>query len=107
VALLPAWARDGLPQQGADGKTAQEMLRHANPRITLGIYQQAVSAEKRAAQNRVCDVLSDEGCSIEPFSTLGKGSKEEVCATNSRKSVVYGGDDGARTRDLCRDRAAL
>jgi integrase len=40
-----------LRQQGVDLKTAQELLRHANSRITLEIYQQAVSEEKRAAQN--------------------------------------------------------
>jgi integrase len=40
-----------LRQQGVDIKTAQELLRHANSRITLEIYQQAVSAEKRVAQN--------------------------------------------------------
>jgi len=42
-----------LRQNGIDIKTAQELLRHANPRITMGIYQQAVSEEKMVAQNRV------------------------------------------------------
>src|SRR5215469_7096142 len=42
-----------LRQYGIDIKTAQELLRHANPTITMGIYQQAVSEEKRLAQNRV------------------------------------------------------
>jgi integrase len=39
-----------LRQTGADVKTAQELLRHANSRITLDIYQQAVPEERRAAQ---------------------------------------------------------
>jgi integrase len=39
-----------LRQQGVDLKTAQELLRHANSRITLEVYQQAVGAEKRVAQ---------------------------------------------------------
>jgi len=30
--------------------------------------------------------------------------KEDVTSINHRLSLVYGGDDGARTRDLCRDR---
>jgi integrase len=34
-----------------DIKVAQEMLRHANPRITMGIYQQTVTDERRAAQD--------------------------------------------------------
>ena len=40
-----------LRQKGVDVKTAQELLRHANSRITLEIYQQSVSEEKRGAQN--------------------------------------------------------
>jgi integrase len=35
-----------LRQHGVDIKTAQELLRHANSRITLEIYQQAVGDEK-------------------------------------------------------------
>jgi hypothetical protein len=33
--------------------------------------------------------------------------KEAIGTTNPLFLKVYGGDDGARTRDLCRDRAAL
>ena len=40
-----------LRQVKADVKTAQEILRHANPRITLEFYQQAVTEEKREAQD--------------------------------------------------------
>ena len=40
-----------LRQQGVDVKTAQELLRHANSRITVDIYQQAVPDERRFAQN--------------------------------------------------------
>jgi integrase len=50
-----------LRQRGIDVKTAQELLRHANPRITMGIYQQAVSAERRAAQDRVVASLIPPG----------------------------------------------
>lgn len=46
-----------LRQQGIDLKTAQELLRHANSRITLEIYQQSVAAEKRDAQNKVMGML--------------------------------------------------
>jgi len=38
-----------LRQLGVDLKTAQELLRHSNARITMELYQQAISAEKRAA----------------------------------------------------------
>jgi hypothetical protein len=33
--------------------------------------------------------------------------KDLIATINHLVSYVYGGDDGARTRDLCRDRAAL
>jgi hypothetical protein len=36
-----------------DVKVAQQILRHANSRITRGFYQQAVTDEKREAQHRV------------------------------------------------------
>jgi integrase len=42
-----------LRRKGVDIKVAQELLRHANPRTTMDIYQQAVSGEKRAAQDLV------------------------------------------------------
>ncbi len=38
-----------LRQHGIDLKIAQELLRHANSRITLDIYQQTVTKERRAA----------------------------------------------------------
>jgi integrase len=49
-----------LRQNGVDIKTAQELLRHANPRITMGIYQQAVTEEKRVAQEKVLQDLLGE-----------------------------------------------
>jgi integrase len=55
-----------LWQQGVDLKTAQELLRHANPRITLEIYQQAVSEEKRAAQNLAVRGLLGGGSTLHP-----------------------------------------
>jgi site-specific recombinase XerC len=42
-----------LKANGEDVKTVQELLRHANSRITLDVYTQAVNSHKRAAQSRV------------------------------------------------------
>ena len=42
---------------GVDIKTAQELLRHANSRITLDLYSQAVSSQKREASARVAEML--------------------------------------------------
>ena len=46
-----------LRQKGVDIKTVQELLRHANSRITLDIYQQALSEEKRVASSLAFDGL--------------------------------------------------
>ena len=57
-------------------KIAQELLRHANSRTTLDIYQQTVTEERRAAQTLV---LSSDRTQKHP-----KGlQKEEV------KTVSY------------------
>ncbi len=37
-----------LKANGEDVKTVQELLRHANSRITLDVYTQAVNSHKRA-----------------------------------------------------------
>jgi hypothetical protein len=38
-------------------KTVQELLRHANSRITLDVYTQAVNSTKRAAQSKVVQMI--------------------------------------------------
>ena len=73
----------------------------------MEIYQQAVSAERRGAQNQVGDRSYSGRGSSEPFGTPRGIMKDLITTINHAFSAVYGGDDGARTRDLCRDRAAL
>jgi integrase len=46
-----------LRSLGVDVKLAQELLRHANSRITMDVYTQAVSAEKREASGRVLQMM--------------------------------------------------
>ena len=46
-----------LRSLGIDVKVAQELLRHANSRITLDLYTQAVSAQKREASGRVIEMM--------------------------------------------------
>ncbi len=46
-----------LRAAGAELKTAQEFLRHANSRITLEIYTPVISAAKREANNKVVEML--------------------------------------------------
>jgi integrase len=50
-----------LRSLGIDVKTAQELLRHANSRITLDIYTQAVSSQKREAIAKVVQMLLPSG----------------------------------------------
>ena len=42
-----------LQSSGASVKTTQELLRHASPTITMGIYAKAVTADKRQAQDAI------------------------------------------------------
>ena len=42
---------------GEDVKTVQELLRHANPHITIQIYSQAVTEAKRAANAKVTSMI--------------------------------------------------
>jgi integrase len=46
-----------LKANGEDVKVVQELLRHANCRITLDIYTQAVTPAKRAAQTKVVEMM--------------------------------------------------
>ena len=67
--------------------------------------QQADGAEiscGSAELSGVCMRLLDASLT----STLGGCMKAAIVAEYRCTSEVYGGDDGARTRDLCRDRMA-
>jgi len=94
-----------LRANGEDVKVVQELLRHANSKITMDVYTQALSPAKREAQGRVASsILPKEGCEccrlIGQFWTVApKTEFRQVTEKN-------GGDDGTRTRGLCRDSAA-
>jgi integrase len=55
-----------LSSLGVNVKTTQELLRHSNPSITMRIYQQAVSEDKRAAQRLAFSALYSEGLQSNP-----------------------------------------
>ena len=58
--------RHTFENKGEDVKTVQELLRHANSRITLDVYTQAVNSNKRAAQSKVVRmIVSNVGQKIE------------------------------------------
>jgi hypothetical protein len=103
---------------------AQELLRHANSRTTLDVYTQAVSSNKRAAQSKVIQMIVP--CVGQNVGT-NVGTKQAGKTHGDRRMIsllclycvqiflsarvpfnrksfrLNGGDDGARTRDLCRD----
>lgn len=55
-----------LKANGENVKTVQDLLRHANSRITLDVYTQAVNSNKRAAQSKVVRIIvSDVGQTAE------------------------------------------
>jgi hypothetical protein len=49
-----------LVANGENVKVIQELMRHASSRSTLEIYSQARSADKRAAQQRVMQMIFPE-----------------------------------------------
>jgi len=46
-----------LRSLGVDVKLAQELLRHANSRVTLDVYTRAVSSQKREASGKVLEMM--------------------------------------------------
>lgn len=46
-----------LHSSGANVKTTQELMRHATPVMTFGLYAQAVTSEKREAQDRIAALI--------------------------------------------------
>jgi hypothetical protein len=85
-----------LRSAGVDLKTAQELLRHANSRITLDVYTRAISADKRSANNKVMDMVIEAGKereernsapSIAPSS--GGSQSAELSAGKRRKSFQH------------------
>jgi len=60
-----------LKANGEDVKTVQELLRHANSRITLEVYTQAVTSQKRAAQSKVVRMM------VPNVGTMGIGEYAE------------------------------
>jgi integrase len=55
---------------GVDIKTAQDLLRHANAKITLDLYTQSVSSQRRDANNRLVELLLPEAVAAQNPSTL-------------------------------------
>ena len=46
-----------LKANGEDVKTVQELLRHANSLVTMNLYAQAITQNKRDAQSRIVTMV--------------------------------------------------
>lgn len=57
------WA-DFLMRNNEDVKVVQELVRHANSRITLDLYAQAGMPEKRLAQSKVVEMVLNRGRAV-------------------------------------------
>jgi hypothetical protein len=53
-----------LTQNNEGVKVVQELLRHANSRITLDLYAQAGMTEKREAQRKVVKMVLKRGAAV-------------------------------------------
>jgi hypothetical protein len=90
---LPARSSDGIASvtlwqltsraSGADLKTAQELLRHANSRITLDVYTRAISETKRDANNKVMEMVLEAGKSKAP--SPAPSQREPLMLEGSKK----------------------
>ena len=49
-----------LKANGEDVKTVQELLRHANSLVTMNLYAQAITQNKRDAQSRIVTMVLDD-----------------------------------------------
>ena len=63
-----------MKANGEDVKTVQEILRHANSRITLDIYTQAVTPAKRRAQGKVLEMILPSAAQIVEIAEQGTGT---------------------------------
>jgi len=93
-----------LTQNNEEVKVVQELLRHANSRITLDLYAQAGMPNKRLAQSKLVRMVLNKGIGT---GLTGPNWTMTQFANSLQVLERIGGDDGTRTRGLCRDRAAF
>ncbi len=76
-----------LRAAGADLKTAQELLRHANSRITLDIYTRAISETKRDANNKVMEMILEAGKPKVSAPSPAPSQREPLLLEGSKKGA--------------------
>jgi len=66
-----------LKGSGEDVKTVQELMRHANSRLTLDVYAQALTQAKRAAHLKVVEMIQPAGTLVVP--SCSHAEEPSVC----------------------------
>lgn len=118
-----------LARGGVASRTAMALMRHSDRRLTdkvytdeslLGTWSAIDKLPSYAGASQIASqILGAEGQNVSLAVAAGNGVKSEKQPANKRESriltlpvsggqnVENGGSGGARTRNLCRDRAAL
>jgi integrase len=87
-----------LRAAGMDLKTAQELLRHANSRITLEVYTHAISANKRDANNKVMEMVIEAGKANTSAPSPAPSRPKMLLSAGSKKSAVESQHPSAPSR---------
>ncbi len=88
-------------ESGANAKEAQSLARHSTPILTMNVYARATKGRLAEISERVGDkILHRQKHNMNTMKILKSHNALDI-------NKKYGGSDGARTRNLCRDRAAL
>ena len=106
-----------LPSKGVPAAVVAERLGHADQNITLSIYSHALPADSRAAAKIWNDSMADVVAGARTSTGISAGTSSMLANVSARvtektakcrkEKEEVGGDDGARTRDLRRDRPAF
>jgi hypothetical protein len=73
-------------------RTAQELLRYANSRITLNVYTRTISTTKRDANNKVMEMVIEAPAQWEPMlegSKKGVGNSQHPRGVKLRLSLCH------------------
>ncbi len=98
----------GLVAEGVDIKTAQALLGHSNPQLTIGLYAQAVvSLGAAAAESMAARFLLPSSGPRDGDARWNRAMKGPRARQTTEQRSDQGGRGGSRTPDICLVRAAL
>jgi hypothetical protein len=101
VSVAPMVFENLASQNKEEVKAVQQLLRHANSRITLDLYAQAEMPNKRLALSKTGSDAAEQGRSTD---VTGPTWTMTWFAHSLQLLERIGGDHGTQTRGLCRDR---